>query len=793
VQIGVLELVGHGAPLKEILEQIVLLVERQEDGLFCSILLLDSATGTIHTGAAPHLPAEFNAAISGAHIGPKAGSCGSAAFLGIPVIAEDIANHPNWANYKHLALPHGLRACWSTPIFSPSREVLGTFAIYYREVRAPERHELAWVEAATHLASIAICRDRSEQKIITSEARLRQLIETTHEGVWVLDPQGVTNYVNPRMAQIVGYAPEELLGKPAIDLIHPADRDHVRGQYAKRRNGISEQYETRMIHRNGSIRWLQVSASPLTDGGRVTGFLGMVSDITERKHAAGRIAEQAELLDHAHDAIVLLDLGHDIRYWNAGATRLYGWTREQVEGKRITDNVYRDDTETFLGAVKRTVAEGSWQGEIVQWTQKGKKLNAEASWTLVRDELGRPKSILAISTDITEKKALEAQLILNQRMESLGTLAGGIAHDFNNILTGIIGNVRLAKRDLPPEHPVQPMLATVQQASLRATDLVHQILAFSRHNEPQREARRLRPVVEEAVKLLRATLPPMVTIDTAFADGGQDVSMNVSQLHQVMINLGTNAAHALGERGGRIVFATEPVTLAAPLKGIGKELRPGAYMRLSVSDDGAGIDESIMARIFDPFFTTKAPGRGTGLGLSVVLGIVRSHGGAVTVTSRTGVGTTFQVYLPVDSDSLGDGEGAVRSLPISGEARGQGERVMYVDDEESIVTLLTSMLESLGYEPHGFTDPSQALAWIKEQGSCYDAVITDYAMAQVTGLDLARAVRSSHPETPVILISGNLDATVREQANRAGFRELLSKPGFLEELPVVLRRVLDAR
>jgi len=1012
----VLERIAQGAPLPQVLDLIVGLVEGREQGLICSVLLLDDATQTIRLGSAPHLPAPYNRAIDGLRIGPSAGSCGAAAFRGEVVIAQDIATHPNWEAYRDIALPYDLRACWSTPIFSPEGKVLGTFAMYHRAPHRPTDEERGWVAMATRLASIAILRDRDVQEIRRSEARFRQLLQTTLEGVITVDRNSITTFVNQRMAEMLGYSMEELLGRNITPLIHPEDQQFVFDKVQKRLAGYSGQYTTRFLKKNGDVLWVIVAGSPITSDGAVVGALAMITDITElkraeaaqlerdaqfraifenaalgillvggdgrvlqvntafarfvgrtpavlvgarfddfvqqegppaglgsdtqfvradgaqvwgkvsrspglggerqasvvivedvtesrareaavrseelvrrmiydavsdiifsiavepggryrfvlvnpaflkatglaedhvvgrlveevippaslaavrdryreavrerrtvrweevseypsgtrhgdvaitpvfdaagvctnlvgtvhdvtpRREAEAKIAKQAELLDLAKDAIIVRGTDDVVRFWNAGAMRLYGWTSEEAVGRSILELIYHD-TGAYAEARRHIVAHGEWSGEIKQWTKSGRELVVETSWTLVRDAEGRPEAVLAINTDVTDKKRLQAEVALAQRMDSLGVLAGGIAHDFNNLLSAIIGHLGLAIRELPPDHRTRRRLDTVREAANRATDLVKQILTFSRRHEPRRSPARLQPIVEEALKLLRSTLPAMMDIRTQFAPEAFDVLVDSSQIHQVVMNLGTNAAHAMGSHGA-LEVRLAPVTWTSRLTGIASEAPPGRYMRLSVRDNGCGMDEATILRIFDPFFTTKNAGGGTGLGLFVVLGIVKEHGGVINVTSRPNEGSMFEIHLP-EALSATRETGQSPSLHAM---RGHGERLFIVDDEASVVAFLAETLAGLGYEVSSFTDPNAALNVFKGNPTGVDALVSDYAMPGMTGTELARAFHLLRPPLPIFMTSGYLRPDEAEEARRAGVQAVLQKPDFIEEL-----------
>ncbi len=543
-QLSVLERIAKGAPLPVLLEAVVRLIEAQADGMLCSILLLDRENACVRAGAAPSLPPQCVLAFDGAKIGPQAGSCGAAAFLGERVVVEDIATHPNWTDYKHVALPHGLRACWSSPIFSPEREVLGTFAMYYLDRRGPTEQEIAWVDVAAHLASIAIDRDRVE----------------------------------------------------------------------------------------------------------------------------------------------------------------------------------------------------------------------------------------------AQQRKLEAQVQQAERMQALGTFAGGIAHDFNNILTAIRGHAEIAAHPGIPAETVNASLKEITIASRRAADLVRQIATFGRNAEPKRELLALELVTEEAVKLLRATLPSTLQIQTRFAERTPQVSADPTQVHQLIMNLGTNAMHAMKEHGGTITIALEAVTLPADLPtGLAK----GRYVRLTVSDQGCGMDAVTAERAFEPFFSTKGIGQGTGLGLAVVHGIMKSHQGVVTVDSEPGRGTTFRLYFQAVEHA-----GSSETAEVDVHASGQGEHVLYVDDDDALVFLCTRMLRRLGYRATGFAAPFEALAHFRDHASDFDAVVCDINMPGLRGVELIRQIRALRPEVRVVLVSGFVSPADVLDARALGIEHVVPKPQTIEDLAHVLHTLI---
>jgi len=425
---------------------------------------------------------------------------------------------------------------------------------------------------------------------------------------------------------------------------------------------------------------------------------------------------------------------------------------------------YKDDTE-IMRVRERLEAEGEQQ----------KRLLAQ----MERDISERQR--LA-----GERAQLEAQLRQSQKMEALGTLSGGIAHDFNNLLMAILGHARLARDELPAGDAAQASLAEIHKAGLRASELVAQILAFGRPQEPRRRVVRPQPVVEEALRLLRASLPAMVEIRQDFAADVPPIEADLTQVHQAIMNLATNAAHAMGERGGSLDVRLGVVTVTEDLARASADLREGRYVVLSVADGGCGIERSILPRIFEPFFTTKGPGRGSGLGLSVVHGIMKAHEGAVTVYSEPGKGTTFRLYFPAAPGGAAETKAAEPAL-----LRGKGEHILHVDDEEALGFLLKRLLERLGYRVTGHLHPEQALQDFRSRPQAFDAVITDHAMPTMSGVDLAKRILQIRADIPVVMMSGYFRPGDEEAARRAGIRALLLKPGSLEELGQVLHQLLD--
>ncbi len=383
-----------------------------------------------------------------------------------------------------------------------------------------------------------------------------------------------------------------------------------------------------------------------------------------------------------------------------------------------------------------------------------------------------------------ERVKLEEKLRQAQKMEAIGTLAGGIAHDFNNILAGIIGFADLGMQEVNDPAASGQSFSEILRASQRARDLVRQILAFSRHREQERHPLHLDDTVQEALRLLRASLPPAVAIDVQITPNTPTVLANSTQIHQIATNLVTNAAHAIGEKTGTVGVRVGVFQVDEDFARTHPDLRPGRYVQLSVSDNGRGMSPETMGRIFEPFFTTKAPGEGTGLGLSVVHGLMKSFDGAVTVYSEPGAGTTFHLYFPAVEF------GATTAQPEERvEKRGGGQRVLFVDDEPVLANLGLRFLKRLGYEPVAQSDPRMALALFKDE--YFEAVITDLTMPGFSGVEFARALWEIRPKTRIILTTGFSATLDAQRAMELGFKEMLIKPYTVYGLGEALNRALN--
>ncbi|MDJ0514748.1 MAG: PAS domain S-box protein [Trichodesmium sp. MO_231.B1] len=496
-------------------------------------------------------------------------------------------------------------------------------------------------------------------------------------------------------------------------------------------------------------------------------------------------AEQAALIDIASDAIFVRDLSHRIKFWSQGAERLYGWKEEEVINQVVQELFHGESLAQLETALKITLEEGNWNGELKQLTKKSQEIIVESRWTLMRDQQGHPESILMVNTDITEKKELSQQLLHAQRLENIGTLAGGIAHDLNNILTPILGFAQLLPLKIPNlDESSLKLLKIIRNNAQRGADIIKQVLLFSREIASQWELVNLAQVLEEVVNLMRRTFPKLIVIENYISPNLWLVQGDSTQLHQVLMNLCVNARDAMPD-GGKLVVSAENLSLDKQYSCTNLNIEVGNYILITVTDTGRGIPPEIIDRIFDPFFTTKEPGQGTGLGLSTVLGIIKNHGGTIQVESDRRSGTQFKIYLPASVEIE-----ATETTTVETVHCGQGELILVVDDETPIREITKATLETHNYRVITANDGIDAIAVYAQHIQEIEVVLMDIIMPEMDGFTAMRALKKINPNVKLIATSGLATQEKICAAELIGAKSFLPKPYTAEKLLLNLNEVI---
>jgi PAS domain S-box-containing protein len=621
----------------------------------------------------------------------------------------------------------------------------------------------------------------------TSEARFRSLVETTSDWIWEVDEQGIYTYVSPHVRELLGYRPEEMLGRKPSDFMPAEEAPRVQkvfGPITMAQKPFRVLEKTHQ-HRNGRLVVLETSGVPFFDArGRFCGYRGVDRDITERRRREQELVRLAAAVEQTADSILITDVDGNIQYVNPAFERITGYSEAEALGRHARLLKSGKNSPQVYEDLWRTVKHGDiWVGQLTSRRKDGTYFEQHVTISPVRDDSGKVVNYVAVKQDRTAQLQVERQLQQSQRLEAIGQLAGGVAHDFNNLLTAILGYSELSLRRLKPDDRIAHHVNEIRKAAERAAALTCQLLAFSRKQILEPRILNLNSVVSDLNQMLRRLIGEDIDLVTRFDGDLKSVKADPTQMEQVIMNLVINARDAM-PRGGKLIIETHNATMGP---GDTVHLRPlpeGEYVVLAVTDTGVGMDAETQTHIFEPFFTTKEFGKGTGLGLSTIYGIVKQSEGYIGVHSEVGEGTTFKMYLP-SVDAVADPQ----SRPLHEPIETGSETLLLVEDDSSVRRVTASLLKSAGYIVIEAESGKEALYAFSKYPKI-DLVITDLVMPEMGGRELAEKLRHLIPETRILFMSGYADDAVPSAENAIGF---LEKPFSPQTLARKVRDVIENR
>ena len=808
-------MIASGASLEATLNALSLAIESHFGNLLCSVLLAEEDGDSLQYGAGPSLTDSFRLATKIVPIRDSVGSCGTAAFRRELVVVEDIRLDPLWNDFREMARLAELVACWSTPIINANGQLLGTFAIYKREPSRPTPEHLQFLELATQIAIIAINKERQDKTLRDRKRELRLIADAVPGPIGRLDTDFRFLFVNEFYTNLTGKPRELLIGQHISDVLGEHFYEKLRPFAIRAINGEAVCFELQHTDSQSETSTSLIHLIPEMDlEQNVIGFFIVGSDTTEFRKAQAEREEALVRLEKIAKEVPGVVFQFRLRpdgtsclpYASEGIRELYSIAPEdlQQDAAHLFAMHHPDDQAKMDESIRKSAREQSpWKQEFRLLTKDGRTRWISGNSIPEREPDGSTlwHGFLA---DVTDRKdaeaaheALQAQLRESQKLEAVGTLAGGIAHDFNNILAIILSNTELAQLKINgvPIQGVDANLEEIRKAGVRAKCLVNQIISFSRRQQTDLKPTQLALVVEESIRLLRALFPARVSLQVNQADEVPLILADATLMEQVIINLATNSMQAMQGRAGQIDITLDCVVTASGNQSQSESSQPNPMVRLVVSDNGCGMDAAVQARIFEPFFTTKNVGEGTGLGLSVVHGIVSSHGGTISVESKPNEGTSFTICLPTISSrqastpAASDGPANTGTKEVEAKQT-HSPHILIVDDDEPVLTSFKFLLEHLGYLVSDYTNSREAFEAFCVDPSEFELVLIDYNMPGLCGIDMARKLRSMRSNLPIAITSGYIDSELRAQASALGVQDIIPKPCEIADLKAIVSRLL---
>ncbi len=729
---------------------------------------------------------------------------GQVAYSGELLVEHNIAGRREYAAPILRLL--GVKTFVCLPIKSEGR-VVGTLSLSHREtLEVPPRVIKAATSLANYLATL-FDRLHAREAVNRSEAELATVYDRVPSVLCLFDEHLQIVRANLATGSFSGRKEKHVLPARFSDYFHclaPVEqkgtcdpdsnclactlRQALQATLATR-NFLRQAKVTKSILRDGMPTEvvLLVSTERIHLGGNVR-ILMCLEDITKNVRADEQIRSQAALLDITHDAIYVRDFSDRILFWNQGAQKLYGWSAIEIQGRTTSELLPGSDAFETARALHAVQHAGEWAGEIKQKSRDGRELMIQSRWTLMRETDGKPRSILIVNTDITEKKRLESQLLRSQRLESIGNLASGLAHDLNNVLAPIMMAVQFIKDNAEDEN-MKACFQTLETCSRRGADIIRQVLMFARGVEGERMAMNPKHLILEMQRIARETFPRGIEINTQISNKACVIHADATQIQQVIMNLCVNARDAM-TKGGTLTISLNQQLLDAPGAKIHPKAKPGTYVVMAVTDTGNGIPPELLDKIFDPFFTTKPLGQGTGLGLATVMGIAEKHGGFVHVESRQNVGTTFAIYIP----SLAkEAESSVLGGQSSEVARGNGELILVVDDEPAVRKLTSTILNRNGYRTIVASEGREGRELFEQNKNEIRLVVSDLMMPQVDGPTMLRGLKELSVGLRSIIITGLGEENRISEAKAAGADAVMHKPFTAEQLLMQVKHLLTTK